>query len=87
MQDRVGKVITEVVHGIKDEKPNSRVTKAHIERMIEAMRFVEQDDVLPSIRLGYLSFAIAGILKDVGYPIWYEIISKRMWENYGVKSE
>lgn len=87
MKDKVSKVITEVVHETRDEKPNSRVTKAHVERMIDAMRYAQQDDVLIPVRLGYLSFAIAGVLKEIGYPIWYDIISKRMWDNYSVKSE
>ena len=68
-------------------KPNSRVTKAHIERMLDAMEFSQREDVPIAVRLGYLSFALANVLKEVGYPKHYETISTKMWENFGVKAE
>jgi len=68
------------------DKPNSRVTRKHIEQLLDAMAFATNSDVDGYQRLGYLSFAVAGILKDVGYPSHYEEMSKRMWANFGKPS-
>jgi len=87
MAENVRKTVREEMHSANAEKPNSRVTKAHIERMLDAMKFSQKDEVPTSVRLGYLSFAIAGVLKEVGYSEHYEAISRRMWENFGVKAE
>lgn len=72
---------------VDGDKPNSRVTKKHIEQMIDAMYMATDETEPVSQRLGYLSFAIAQVLKDVGYPEHYKAISRKMWANYGIKTE
>ena len=65
------------------DKVNSRVTKAHIEKMNDAMVYAGNPEIDGYIRLGYLSFAIAEVLKDVGLPSHYEALSAKMWANFG----
>jgi hypothetical protein len=64
-------------------KLNSRVTKAHIGQLVDAMTVALDRGQPAPQRLGYLSYAVASILKDVGLPAVHTEISKRMWANYG----
>lgn len=83
MAENIRKVVREELHAQSSDKPNSRVTKRHIDQMREAMAFAMDSKVDGYQRLGYLSYAIASILRDVGYPESHGEISKRMWDNYG----
>lgn len=70
----------QVVNGIS--KPNSRVTKAHIEQLEAGMKFASDPANNVAQRLGYLSFAVASVLKDVGETKYYDAIARKMFDNF-----
>jgi len=80
---RNGKTTSEGVVEAQSNKLNSRVTKAHIGQLVDAMTVALDKGTSPSQRLGYLSYAVASVLKDVGLPASHLEISKRMFANYG----
>lgn len=70
------------VHASDGSKVNSRVTKAHIASLQEAMDVALDKEQNVSLRLGYLSYAVASVLKDVGITGPHAVISARMWDNF-----
>lgn len=65
-------------------KVNSRVTKAHVDRLNGAMDIALDDTMGVSERLGYVTFAVSSVLNDIGISAPYLAVSAKMWANFGV---
>lgn len=77
-----GKTITEgaiIDTGEGGDKPNSRVTKAHIIMLRSAMEHAMDVSKPYPIRVGYITMAVAAVLADVGYPQYDDALKQRLY--------
>lgn len=76
--------VSNATEGTGSVKLNSRVTAKHVEVLKDGLIFAMGDDANPAVRLGYLKFAVASVLKDIGMPQYHTEISKQMYAAMGI---
>ena len=61
-------------------KLNSRVTSKHVEQLRDGLEYAMSSDRELAVRMGYLKFAVANVLKDIGIPSYFESIVEDMYK-------
>lgn len=63
------------------ERLSSRVTKKHVDQLDDAVKYAMDSSKDSSERLGYITFAVANVLNDIGIDGSYKVLVARIYAN------